>query len=315
VNLWIEVSEQPAQELKHTHRDARERKKDMSIRDLPKIGFLAREGFEDWKIEDICRALARIGYQAVEWSHLHFRPREMAPAELRRLVSVPADFGLTANAAGVPADYIVRDERARRQAIERTSEAIAAAGDAGICVLSVYTGPVSVRIPEEMSEGTAWQMVFDAFDQILPAAEAQRVSLAVEAACGMLAHDYYTTLPLFQRYASDWLGINMDPSHCILYRNDIPWSIRQWGSRIKHVHVKDAVGRPGRHGDTFIFPLLGEGLVDWPAFFAALREVDYAGICSTEFESFAYLKNVLKGDILAAARLSWEQLQTLLRTA
>jgi sugar phosphate isomerase/epimerase len=52
--------------------------------------------------------------------------------------------------------------------------------------------------------------------------------------------------------------------------------------------------------------------VDWNAFFGALDEIDYRGFCSVEFESFAYLERVLKGDAEAAARLSFEQIAILL---
>lgn len=285
-----------------------------------KIGFLPREGFEHWKPAAICRELSRIGYRGVEWSRHHFRPREMSHAELQELVSMPADFGMEVSEIFVALDYIVRDERTRRDHIELTKECIAAAADVGVHLVNVHTGPQRwvpghMRIPEEISEGTAWDMVFDAFDQIVPAAEAHQVYLAVEGAWGMLAHDYYTTLPIFQRYHSPYLGINMDPSHGSLYRNDIPWVIRQWGQRIKHVHLKDSAGVPGQDGETFIFPLLGEGQVNWKGFFAAMQEIGYAGFYSVEFESFFYYRNILKGDMLAAARLSWELIQALLSSS
>ena len=86
---------------------------------------------------------------------------------------------------------------------------------------------------------------------------------------------------------------------------------RQWGARIAHVHLKDAVGdrpEPGK----FLFPLLGEGQVDWTAFFGALQELGFGGFCSVEFESFDYYRQVLKGDPEAAARLSLQQVEALL---
>jgi sugar phosphate isomerase/epimerase len=281
-----------------------------------RFGFLPREGFESWPAEQICSGLSRIGYRAVEWSRAHFRVRELPPAALRRLVTVPADFGMVVSEIAIALDYVVLDEAVRRDHIALTQECIAAAGELGVPALSVSTGPHpwaagSVRIPQDISEGAAWEMVFDAFDQILPAAERAGVDVLVEGAWGNLAHDYYTTLPIFARYDSPRLGINMDPSHGALCRNDIPWVIHQWGKRIRHVHLKDAIGRPGVDGEDFIFPLLGEGLIDWRAFFAALREIGYAGVCSVEFESWAYARQVLHGDMLAAARLAWDILQRL----
>jgi sugar phosphate isomerase/epimerase len=42
------------------------------------------------------------------------------------------------------------------------------------------------------------------------------------------------------------------------------------GEKIRHVHVKDVFGRAGVFGETFSFPFLGEGVIDWVAFFGAL---------------------------------------------
>ena len=282
-----------------------------------KLGFLPREGFEEWQPLDVCRELAAIGYQGVEWSRHHFRPREMSRSQLQSLVTMPADLGLEVSEIFIALDYVVRDEHQRRDHIELTKECIVAAAQIGVNVVNVSTGPQRwmpgyVRIPEEMSEGTAWAMAFDAFDQIVPVAEANQVYLAVEGVWGMVAHDYYTTLPLFQRYDSEYLGINMDPSHGSLCRNDIPWVVKQWGPRIRHSHLKDSAGLPGHDGHTFIFPLLGEGQVDWTGFFDAMADIGYDGFYSVEFESFSYYRKVLHGNMLAAARISWDNVQALL---
>jgi sugar phosphate isomerase/epimerase len=64
-------------------------------------------------------------------------------------------------------------------------------------------------------------------------------------------------------------------------------------------------------GETFIFPLLGEGQVPWAEFFAALDEIGYRGHLSVEFESWDYYRQVLGSDPVAAARLSLELLARL----
>ena len=87
---------------------------------------------------------------------------------------------------------------------------------------------------------------------------------------------------------------------------------RQWGRRIRHCHLKDAIGLPGRDGDTFVFPLLGEGLVPWKDFFTTMHQIGYRGAYSVEFESFNYARRILGNDMLAAARLSWDSVQRLL---
>ena len=64
-------------------------------------------------------------------------------------------------------------------------------------------------------------------------------------------------------------------------------------------------------GDDFLFCLLGEGKVPWPAFFEALDDVGYAGPLSVEFEAYRYLDQVLGNDPVAAARLAMEQVRAL----
>ena len=88
------------------------------------------------------------------------------------------------------------------------------------------------------------------------------------------------------------------------------WLITQWGDRIAHVHIKDGIGVPQL--GKFVFPLLGEGRVNWKQFFEALEEIEYDGFCSLEFESFRFYRQVLKNDPEAAARLLLEQLNALL---
>ena len=59
--------------------------------------------------------------------------------------------------------------------------------------------------------------------------------------------------------------------------------MRRFGKdKIKHIHLKDSVGVPREEGRDFIFPLLGEGSIDWQAFFGALREIGYEGYFSAE---------------------------------
>lgn len=283
-----------------------------------KIGFLPREGFEDWQPKDICRELSRIGYQGVEWSRHHFKPREMSYPQLKELTTIPADFGMQVSEIFIALDHVLHDNQKRKDHIRLALECIEAAAAIGVPSVNVSTGPQRwtsghVKIPEEMSEGEAWAMVFDAFDELVSTAERHKIYLAVEGVWGMLAHDYYSTLPLFERYKSEYLAINMDPSHGTLCRNDIPWVVRQWGKKIKHSHLKDAVGLPGQDGDTFIFPILGEGLVDWGGYFKAMNAIGYDGFYSVEFESFIYYDRVLKGNMVAAAELSWKAIQALIQ--
>ena len=143
-------------------------------------------------------------------------------------------------------------------------------------------------------------------------AEALGVDLAVEGVWGMICHNFFTTHYLIETFDSPRLGVNYDPSHDVLVGiEDVSWVIRQWAARkrIKHVHLKDAAGTAD--GERFLFPMLGEGRVDWRAFFKALHETGYEGYMSVEFELFHYYDTVLGGDPESAATISMEQIHRL----
>ena len=100
-------------------------------------------------------------------------------------------------------------------------------------------------------------------------------------------------------------------SHLLLYRNDIPYAIDRLGDKIKHVHLKDAVGRPGVIGLDFMFPTLGAGAIDWRAFFNALDRINYTGAITGEYEQFKYMAHVRDNDPRYAAKITYEEMVAL----
>lgn len=277
---------------------------------------MASLGYSDMPPERVCNSLKSLGYDGVEWTLSQFSPRTVSAADRRRLVEITHDAGLEVSELCVQQDLVSVDDTVRQDRISFVLETIVAAAEVGINVLNLFTGPApwvptAPRIPDDISEETAWQMVLDAFDQFIPIAKKHGVTLAVEGVWGHLCHDFYTTWYLIDYYRSDHLGVNFDPSHDILAENlHTGWIIRQWGKeRIKHIHLKDAAGVPV--SGKFLFPLLGEGLVPWSEVFAALQIISYDGFMSVEFESFAYLDQILAGDIEEAARMSMQSIRKL----
>lgn len=285
--------------------------------DKSRIGYLASLGFAGMKQEEVLKNLSELGYKAVEWTLAHFNPRSKSTEELRDLVKLTESFGMEVSEVVVQQDFVTFDESARKDRIELVKECIKAAGEVGVKVLNVFSGPAAwnPKAPvlfRDIQEGQAWDMVLGAYDELVPLAEKNDVYLAVEAVFSMICRDYYTTRVLMDHFDSPHLGVNMDPSHYVLYRNDAAWAVKQLGDRIKHVHLKDVVGVPGEAGKSFLFPLLGEGLVDWKAFFQSLDDVGYEGYASVEFESFTYGRQILKNDPVKTAALSMEQVEQLI---
>jgi L-ribulose-5-phosphate 3-epimerase len=90
---------------------------------------------------------------------------------------------------------------------------------------------------------------------------------------------------LLQKLNRPNVRVNFDPANMILYDKGNPIeALRLLGPWVCQVHIKDArrTKVPGTWGEEVV---LGTGEVDWPAFFAALREAKFAGDCVIEREA------------------------------
>lgn len=267
--------------------------------------------------DETLKVLSENGYDGVEWLRfLNF----MSAEDLKGICAKAREKGM-----GVPdimggGDLVVLKDDARADMVKWTTDSIEMAREASVPMVNMTTGPADwgeqpIRLGKDITEGKAWEIATDAFNKVLEAAEKNDVTVTVEAAFNMLVRDYYTLQEFLHRFDSKKLGVNMDPSHLGLLGNDVPWVVRRLGKVIKHVHVKDVFGKPGMPGQDFIFPLLGEGVIDWKGFFQALKDVGYDGYLSIEYESENYMKNVWHGDWTKAAKASKEQLDALLQLA
>jgi sugar phosphate isomerase/epimerase len=279
------------------------------------FGFLASLGFRSWPVDKVAGCLSELGYSSVEWTLAHFNPQKSRD-ELADLVRIPERYGLIVSEAVVQLDFVTLDQSTYENRVNLVAACITAASQAGIHVLNLFTGPApwdpkAPRLGSDISEGQAWDLVLGAFQRLVPLAERKHIYMAIEAVFGHLCHDYYTLQELLHHFDSEYLAVNLDPSHYQLYGNDIPWAVRRLAPSIRHVHLKDVVGRPGLPGKDFTFPLMGEGTIDWTAFVDALDEIGYQGALSVEFEAFSYYEQVLEKDPKRAAALSMEQIMHL----
>lgn len=276
-----------------------------------KYGFFLNGCHTPVSRKEAMETLAKLGYSSVE---VPWHP-DAGMEELQNNVNWASDNDLTLSEVVLQLDYVKPDETLRQKQIEDTLRAVEACGAAGISTINLFTGPVPwgpspLKVGKDISAGDAWGMLFRAFDRIVPAAEQARVNLAVENVWGHLCHDFFTCRHLITHYNSPWLGVNFDPSHDVLSGNtDMRFLINSWGKdTIKHIHLKDAAGI--MEGGKFVFPLLGEGLVNWNGLKAGLDEIGYDGTLSMECESGGYgiyfdgqLEKIAAAHIHAARKL------------
>jgi sugar phosphate isomerase/epimerase len=136
-----------------------------------------------------------------------------------------------------------------------------------------------------------WTPIFDEFDKY-------GIRFALEVHPSEIAFDYYTAERLLKEFKNrKTLGFNFDPSH-LLWQGVSPHIfLRDFASRIYHVHMKDVAlildgkaGILGSHmafGDTrrgWNFRSLGHGDVDFENIIRELNAINYQGPLSVEWE-------------------------------
>ena len=116
-----------------------------------------------------------------------------------------------------------------------------------------------------------------------------------------LAHSPSIWNKMFEEIPSDNFGLNFDPSHLVWLGIDYRKAIREFSSKIFHVHAKDVridydklyeVGYLGYPLQYHTPKLPGLGDVNWGMFFSELSDTGYDGPVCIEVEDRAYEKTL-----------------------
>jgi len=181
--------------------------------------------------------------------------------------------------------------------------------------LSVELGPKIVtaetkRKPRDLPEDEARRSTTETVTTICAYAEEVGAVLAIECAGACFVRDHEMWLELAERVGSPALKVNLDPANIMLAGKDAAEAVRALGPHIVHAHAKDVKRLEGdrgeKHEELRDVPA-GEGLVDYPAWLAALKDAGYEGYLTIEMHSGTMDR---RDDILAAASNLRSMLET-----
>ena len=166
-----------------------------------------------------------------------------------------------------------------------------------------------------------WDRALGIFPAIVGFAKDHRVTLAFENCPMIFSHDEWPgghniaySPKIWRRIFDIWgdaVGMNYDPSHLVWQMIDGSRFIREFGSRMVHVHAKDLmIDRDGLYENGVMsvgmgwqvprMPGLGE--VQWTSFFADLYRAGYDGPIIIEHEDRTFEgtdEKVKRGFLLA----------------
>ena len=107
------------------------------------------------------------------------------------------------------------------------------------------------------------------------------VTLCVKAHVGAAIYNTPTTLTALEAIDSPAFGLDMDPSHIHRADENPVDALRQVMSRIKHVHIRDCLGRQHGPGKPEL-QANGRGDIDLLGFVRVLHEANYDGAVNLE---------------------------------
>ena len=283
-----------------------------------KLGFLTA-AFPGDTLEQAARWGAESGFQAIEiacWpretvarryagvTHIDVATLDnLKAAEIRKMLD---GYGLTISSLAYYPNPLDPDADHREAVIGHLKKVIDAAALLEVPVVGTFVGKDKNKtIPQN----------FDDYARIWPPivkfAKERGIKIAIENCPMLFSYDEWpggnnlASTPAIWRkmweiIPDDNFGLNLDPSHLVLQMIDYERVVREFGSRIFHVHAKDLhIDQEGLYnhgvlsqGMGWQVPRLpGLGDMNWSKFFAALSASRYDYVVSIEHED-----RVFEGD-------------------
>lgn len=272
------------------------------------LGYVALDSvIESWPTDKVIGTLVGLGFASVDWSSHHFDPLAQPASDFVELVATTRGAGLEVPQLLVPEDFVTSNDALREERLQRVLSGIAAAALSNVRSVGLTTGPHpwskdALTVGSDVTEAQAWEWASDAMVRIVECANELDVLVSLEPVWGSIVDSGAALQRMLEQ--APGLGVTFDPSHLVLSGDDIPAWVRTWKDNIVHVHLKDCFGTRGMDGETFFFPLLGEGHVPWENVFQALSDIGYDGYMSIEAESYRLLQQGYGGDPSGPAALS-----------
>ena len=246
-------------------------------------------GFRNMDLEDVLRHISTMGLRYVELSadtgaHLYCKILDnVPPLRTNKLLD---EFGVEAAAISVFTDFIVSDAELDSM-LGWAGKALAYCRELGAPILRVFACQISpYQFRSTYVDKSLIERAIRNIKRLVPVAEENGVQLAVENHCAMTATGE-GLLRLIEGVGSPWFGATYDPGNFVLASAgelDPIEAGHQIAPYIKHCHLKDPI-YVGSGYKGYACVALGTGTMDFPAVLQLLRDIDYQGFLSIEYEN------------------------------
>jgi fatty-acyl-CoA synthase len=235
-------------------------------------------GCPQWTVEQVADNAVRMGYSGVELRLLDGKIIDpIVDAEkVQQAASIFRARGLEICAFDTSCTFNIKDPLVRAKNVEDLRAWLRLAQELQVPILRIFGG---AGTGEDSEQQNIW--VIDALRQVAPQAEQTDVIITLETHDGFASS--YRVAKVLEAIASPSIAALWDSHHP--YRKDETaeevW--QQLGTRIAHVHVKDA-RRDSAQGSGWQLVLIGTGEVPVREQLQTLYAHNYAGYIAVEWE-------------------------------
>jgi sugar phosphate isomerase/epimerase len=283
-----------------------------------KLGFLTA-ALPGNTLEQVARWGAESGFEAIEiacWPFekaarryagvTHIDVATIDKAKSKEIRAMLDDCGLMISSLAYYPNPLHPEAEHRERVIGHLKKVIEAAALLEVPIVGTFTGRDKTKtVPQNLEDyARVWP-------PIVKFAKDHGVKIAIENCPMIFSYDEWpggdnlAATPAIWRkmweiIPDDNFGLNLDPSHLIWQMIDYERVIREFSSKIFHVHAKDLhIDHEGLYNNGVLslgmgwqvprIPGLGD--VNWQKFFAALTAVHYDYVVSIEHEDRAFEGN------------------------
>jgi hexulose-6-phosphate isomerase len=215
---------------------------------------------------------------------------EASETDLRKIGAMARDVGIEISGLCSflfwPYSLTSEDPERRTKGRDLAKRMIHAAAALGTKNLLVVPGAVYIPWnpePQPVPNDVCWERASEAIREVLPDARQAGVSLNME---NIFANGFLMTPgemnAFVDQFPGDAVGIHFDTGNIMQFQFPEHW-IRQCGSRIRNVHLKEYSKQAGTEFTLESFRPLLDGTTNWPAVLDAFEAVGYHGYLTFEY--------------------------------
>lgn len=282
---------------------------------MMKLGFVSAI-LPDLSLEEVALFAKQAGYDCVElmcWpvgkserryaGVTHIDVTNFKKSDAARVNDIMAAAGVTISGLGYYPNPLCADPAEAKAYIDHIKKVIDASALLGVGIMNTFIGRDQTKTIDEN-----WPRFLKTWKPIIERAEGKGVKVCIEN-CPMsftrdewpggknLAVSPRVWRRMFEDIPNANFGLNYDPSHLVWQKMDYIKPLRDFASRIFHVHAKDArldqerlddVGLLAYPAEYHTPKLPGLGEINWGRFMSVLSSTGYQGAVCVEVEDRAY---------------------------